>query len=91
MVYIYTIMTRTQIYLSEAELAALRRQSKKTGKKRSQLIRDAILACYIDAPDAEASKRALAATAGLWRGRVTTGEAYVDELRSGALARKLAR
>ena len=80
-------MERTQIYLSRRESGALARLAKETGRTRSQLIREAIAAQYLAGPDATAVAEALDDTAGLWSGRSETGEAYVERVRSGRLAR----
>lgn len=80
--YIYT-MERTQIYLSKAQTAALDSEARRTGTTRSHLIREAIDARYGEVADPERIRRALQASAGLWRDRARTGEAYVEQLRSG--------
>ena len=76
------IMERTQIYLSRAQAAALDREARRTGTTRSHLIREAIEARYGTDQDQERIKRALRATAGLWKDRAETGEAYVERLRT---------
>lgn len=83
--YIY-IVQRTQIYLTKREKAALARVAKATGRTRSQLIREAIEAQYLTS-QAEDLVAVLKRTAGLWADRAETGEAYVERLRSGRLAR----
>lgn len=80
------IVERTQIYLTKREAAALKRAAKTTGRTRSQLIREAIEAQYM-APASEDALDVLNRTAGLWSDRSETGEAYVERLRSGRLAR----
>ncbi len=91
--YIY-IMLRTQIYLSEVESEALEREAKKTGRTRSQLIRDAIGARYLKQAAAGALEAALLESAGAWKGAArATGQDYVEGLRRGrrlsaALARR---
>lgn len=84
--YIY-IMERTQIYLTRRESSALARLAKSTGRSRSQLIREAIAAQYLDGGDSDALLAALGATAGLWADRPESGEAYVERIRSGRLGR----
>ena len=84
--YVY-IVQRTQIYLTKREAAALERVSKATGRTRSQLIREAIGARYLAAPDVDATLAVLASTAALWGDRTETGEQYVERVRSGRLAR----
>jgi predicted DNA-binding protein len=86
--YIY-IVERTQIYLTRRESSTLARLAKETGRTRSQLIREAIAAQYVLSADAEALTAALDATAGLWSDRTETGEAYVERLRTGRLARRI--
>ena len=84
--YVY-IMQRTQIYLTKRESEALARASRETGRTRSQLIREAVEATYLTAMDEEGLLGELASTAGLWSDRVETGEAAVERLRRGRLAR----
>lgn len=83
--YTYT-MDRTQIYLTKREKAALTQAAKATGRTRSQLIREAIEARYLTS-QADDLVAALKRTAGLWADRTETGEAYVERIRSGRLAR----
>jgi hypothetical protein len=80
-------MERTQIYLTRRESAALAKAAKATGRTRSQLIREAIEARYLASMDAAAWGAALEDSAALWADRAETGEAYVERLRSGRLAR----
>jgi len=80
------IVTRTQIYLSDSEAAALDRESQLSGRTKSQLIREAIDAVYLKTADATTLERALKASAGAWKRR-ETGAAYVDRVRGGTLAR----
>jgi len=77
------IVERTQIYLSREQAAALDREARRTGTTRSHLIREAIEAHYGHDRDADAVRRALRATAGLWSDRRESGEAYVERLRTG--------
>jgi hypothetical protein len=83
--YIY-IMERTQIYLSETESAAIDRESERTGRSKSQLIRDAIDAAYLGR-SGEDRVKVLRETAGAWKDRSETGAAYVKRARKGRLAR----
>jgi metal-responsive CopG/Arc/MetJ family transcriptional regulator len=84
------IVERTQIYLSKAQAAALDREAQRTGTTRSHLIREAIEARYGTArPDHDQVKRALRATAGLWRDRSETALEYVDQMRSGRRMREV--
>lgn len=80
------IVERTQIYLSKREKAALTRAAKETGRTRSQLIREAIEARYLTS-QADDLIAALERTAGLWADWAETGEAYVERIRSGRMAR----
>ena len=85
MMYIYT-MDRTQIYLSEAQAAALDRQAARTGLSRSQLIREAIDRTYLGELGADALA-VLQSTVGVWKGHRDDGAAYVKQLRRGRLSR----
>ena len=81
------IMDRTQIYLTRRESLTLARLAKATGRTRSQLIREAITAQYLSEADGGELAAALEATAGLWSDRAESGEAYVERVRTGRLAR----
>jgi hypothetical protein len=85
MMYVYT-MDRTQIYLSEAQAAALERQAARTGRSRSQLIREAIDRTYLGESGSDALA-VLNQTAGAWKGSRCNGAAYVKRLRRGRLSR----
>ncbi len=85
--YVYT-MDRTQIYLSEAEARALDREVARTGRSRSQLIREAVDRVYLGESGGEALA-VLDSTAGAWKGRREEGARYVGRLRRGRLARTL--
>ena len=76
---IYT-MQRTQIYLSEQDLARLDRHSELTGKSRSRLIRDAIERAYPEQVSQEEFERVLREAAGSWKVPFT-GQEYVDAIR----------
>jgi predicted DNA-binding protein len=84
--YTYT-MQRTQIYLTKREAAALDRAARQTGQTRSRLIRDAIEATYLTDADRTGVLDALEASAGIWSDRAESGEAYVERVRPGRLAR----
>ena len=77
---LYT-MIRTQIYLSETDLERLDRESARTGRNRSRLIRDAIERVYLPEPDLAEFERILRANAGILKDRPFTGQQYVDALR----------
>lgn len=82
--YMY-IVRRTQIYLTESEAEALGRESKRTGRTRSQLIREAIGARYLHAQGTGDLEATLRETAGAWKdapGR-PTGKDYVEGIRRG--------
>lgn len=81
--YVY-IMQRTQIYLSETETTALDREARRTGRTRSQLIREAIEEKFVG-PGASAEEflRVLEESAGAWKDRDFTGQEYVAAIRSG--------
>jgi predicted DNA-binding protein len=83
------IVERTQIYLSSAQAAALDREAKRTGVTRSHLIREAIEERYGLAADRERLRAALRETAGLWKDRKETGEAYVERIRKDRRMREL--
>lgn len=85
--YIY-IMDRTQIYLSAEQARALERLARRTGRTKSQLIREAIDQTYLGSPhDREQVLAAVGRAAGSWKGRAETGAEYVERLRGGRLAR----
>lgn len=73
-------MIRTQIYLTEQEMDALRALSAESGKKQSELIREAI-----DSLIAKSSKTSrqdvLDRAAGMWKNREDLPD--FSELRSG--------
>jgi predicted DNA-binding protein len=83
------IVERTQIYLSGAQAAALNREAKRTGVTRSHLIREAIEERYGLAADRERLRAALRETAGLWKDRKETGEAYVERIRTDRRMKRL--
>ena len=82
------IMRRTQIYLTDEEASALKRASKKSGLSMSDLIRTAVDERFLPGELTSAEKiRAIEDSFGAWKGRTETGEAYVERMRSGRLAR----
>ena len=66
-------MQRTQIYLSEDELARLDREAERTGRTRSRLIRDAINRAYAHQVDMEEFERVLRENAEPGRVRHSPG------------------
>ena len=82
-------MPGCQIYLSTEQAAVLDREAKRTGTTRSHLIREAIEAKYSTPQDRDQIDRALRGSAGLWRDRAETGEAYVERRRSARRLRDL--
>lgn len=82
-------MQRTQVYLSDTELALLDQAAARTGASRSELIRRAVQERYGDR-DWEARRAALLGSAGSWRDRSQTGEEFVDAAR-GDLGERLER
>ena len=79
-------MRRTQIYLSARDTDVLDRFTAKTGRTRSQLIREAIAARYGAIPDRADAEEAIRRSAGAWKGRRADGASYVERLRHGRLA-----
>lgn len=74
------VVQRTQVYISDEELALLDRAAERTGASRSELIRRAIRERY-GTRDWATRRAALQASAGSWAGQPLTGEDYVDALR----------
>jgi hypothetical protein len=83
------IMERTQIYLSREQAAALDREARRRGTTRSHLIREAIDQSYLVDPDRERVLAGLRASAGAWKGRSESGEAYVERIRRGGRLARL--
>jgi hypothetical protein len=61
-------MVRTQIYLTQEEKAALAVLSRKTGKKQSELIRQAVDSLIVQTSQARA-RTMLDRAAGMWKER----------------------
>jgi Arc/MetJ-type ribon-helix-helix transcriptional regulator len=74
------VVGRTQVYLGEEELELLDRAARAVGASRSELIRRAVREAFGTKDKADRT-RALAASAGSWRGRGFTGAEYVDAIR----------
>jgi predicted DNA-binding protein len=78
------IVDRTQIYLTPEESSALERASIKTGKTKSQLIREAIDEKYRVRPSFEEFLAVLNAAAGIWAS--PEGDAAVKAIHAGRRA-----
>jgi predicted DNA-binding protein len=78
------IVDRTQIYLTPDENAALERESIKTGKTKSQLIREAIDEKYGTSRSLDEFMAALNGAFGLWAN--PEGEAAVKAIHAGRRA-----
>ena len=77
---------RTQITLSDAQYAFLKRESERTGLGLAELVRRALDRHYCPAKGKEA-EAALDQSFGAWRHLVIDGEAYVEGLRRGIAKR----
>lgn len=82
-------MGRTQIYLEDEDIQLLERAARASGASRSELIRRAVRATFGE-PTVDQRLAALERSAGSWRDRELTGEAYVDAVR-GDLSERLRR
>lgn len=78
---------RTQITLTDAQYAALKRASERTGLSLAELTRRALASTYRLPPGEVAD--ALDAGFGAWANRSEDGAAHVERLRPG-LGRRLA-
>jgi predicted DNA-binding protein len=74
-------MVRTQVYLTEAHKQGLERLAASTGRKQSQLIREA-LDGYLDHEQPKDWKQALEEVRGMWADRDDLDD-LVDDLRGG--------
>ncbi len=63
-------MVRTQIYLTEEEREDLRKIAKETGKKQSELIREAVDE-YVADRQADKQLEIIDKIAGIWKNRTT--------------------
>ncbi len=61
-------MVRTQVYLTEDERAGLEEVGRATGKKQSELIREAI-DMFLDSAGDSYRDSVLSEAAGIWKGR----------------------
>ena len=76
-------MVRTQIYLEEEQLAALRRLAAQTGRRQSALIRDAVDRLIAERPGMAEWRSMLDQTAGAWADRDDL-DALIDDGRRSA-------
>ncbi|HEV8687879.1 MAG TPA: ribbon-helix-helix domain-containing protein [Gaiellaceae bacterium] len=84
-------MVRTQIHLSDDDVALLDQVARETGASRSELIRRAVRERYgVSSSLAERKQRARRAF-GAWKGRSFTGDEYVRAIRSGDMNENLRR
>jgi Arc/MetJ-type ribon-helix-helix transcriptional regulator len=75
-------MVRTQIYLKEAQLEALRRLAAQTGRRQSALIRDAVDRMIAQAPPEEDRLLRLRRAFGAWADHDDIEEVMADNRRS---------
>ena len=78
--YTYIVMERTQIYLTEFEIAELDRRARAGGTTRSHLIREAVERYLAPDRDPEAVRRAIEGVFGLWAAPNRERDAYVERL-----------
>ena len=74
--YVYIVMERTQIYLTERQTHELDERARRQGTTRSHLIREAVEKYLTPDWDPEAFKTALANIAGLWADRDDLDQIY---------------
>ncbi len=75
-------MVRTQIYLEEAQVEALRRLAAQTGRRQSALIRDAVDRLIAQEPPMEDRLTRLRRAFGAWADRDDIEEVMADNRRS---------
>ena len=85
------MMRRTQIYLDDRQRRQLDRVAKRTRRTVSELIRDAIDACYGATPKEDFLEALNAGAFGVWKDRKDLGstDEYVRSLRRGSVDRLL--
>jgi predicted transcriptional regulator len=76
--YIYIVMERTQIYLSQGQTGELDRRARERGTTRSALIREAVEQYLGRTWDADAFIAALDDFAGIWADRDDIDQLYDD-------------
>jgi predicted DNA-binding protein len=80
-------MVRTQISLRESQKELLDKESERTGRSISDLIRESIDRRFGGSLSTEEALEALSLSAGAWKGRSAEddvdGKTYVERLRSG--------
>ncbi len=75
-------MVRTQIYLEEEQVAALRRLAAQTGRRQSALIRDAVNRLIEQAPPEEDRLTKLQRAFGAWADQDDIDDIMADNRRS---------
>jgi hypothetical protein len=75
-------MVRTQIYLEEKQVDALRRLAAQTGRRQSTLIREAIDRLLVERPSMDDWRAMLDETAGAWADRDDLDDLVADSRRS---------
>ncbi len=81
-------MLRTQISLTPEERRALDRESRRTGRSISALIREAVEAVYGTVRSTDDDLAAMRAGFGCWQDRDVDAADWVDQIRSGARVRQ---
>lgn len=76
------MMIRTQIYLEEEKVEALRRLAVQTGRRQSALIRDAVDRLIAEQPSMAEWRAVLDETAGAWVDRDDLDDLVADSRRS---------
>lgn len=84
-------MVRTQIHLTDEDVALLDRVAQETGASRAELIRRAVRERY-GVPSSLTERKARARRSfGAWKDRAFTGDEYVRAVRSGDMNENLRR